>query len=134
MFSGWSLSSTSGGSSGGGSYLSPTAPAGSGGSSGSWLAPTVPSTSQTSESYYSGGSVSYPASGGLSYAALPGAGLFAGPFGEGGAYTPLDFPLMHELRPGQRLEDLNVQSGTAGRSLLPVLALGLLATLLLKGK
>jgi len=94
-------------------------------------APATTTNTGSGGSYYgTGGFYGYTSPG----VTLLGAGLFAGPFGEGGPYTPFNFPLMHELRPGQRLEDLNVQSGVTNKSLLPMLALGILAALLLKGK
>ena len=77
-----------------------------------------------------GGSYSYQGSGG--YYALPGAGLYAALPGEGGAYTPIDFPLMHELRPGERLDNMNVRGMFRENGTLPYLALGVIAALLLK--
>lgn len=81
-------------------------------------------------SYQTGYSYNYQSP--LNAYGLPGAGLRAGPFGDRGPYTPLDFPLMRELTPGERLESLNPQSGSAGTSVLPYLALGIIAALLLK--
>jgi len=77
-----------------------------------------------------GGSYSYQGSGG--YYALPGAGLYAALPGEGGAYTPIDFPLMHELRPGERLDNMNVRGMFRENGTLPYLALGVIAALLVK--
>lgn len=55
-----------------------------------------------------------------------------GPFGERGPYTPLDFPLMRELTPGERLESLNTRNGSTRDSVLPYLALGVVIALLIK--
>ncbi len=99
-------------------------------------APAPVQPSYTLTSYYS---YSYPAAPVSSYQSpaisaysLPGAGQRAGPFGERGPYTPLDFPVVEELRPGQRLED--VQTGTAGVSKTGWLLLGLLAVLMFTDK
>ncbi len=147
MFSGsWGTISTSGGGSASGTWSTGTgAPAGSGWSTGTapsgsgWLSsPSSPTTATAGDggsygtgTYQSGGSGYY---GYYQAPTYPGAGLSFGPYGEGGPYTPLDFPLMHELRPGQRLEDLNPQSGLANNKRLRFLALGVIAFLLLKGK
>lgn len=115
--------STGGGWGGGGSTSS----------GGGWLAP-APTITIAQTSYSVSSTASYPSgysySGGGGVYAVPGAGIQAGPFGEGGAYTPLDFPLLHELRSGERLDDL--QGGMINRSALPYLALGVVAFLLLK--
>lgn len=100
---GWSFNS---GDSGGGSY------------------------SYTAASYPAGYSYNYQAS--TNPYVYPGAGLRAGPFGEHGPYTPIDFPLMRELTPGERLENLNTASGFAQDSVLPYLALGVIVALLVK--
>ena len=90
-----------------------------------YSAPTqnyVPSYSYQSYNYQTG----------LSPYSAPGAGMQAGPFGERGPYTPLDFPLIRELLPGEALDRLNPQGGLAQASILPYLALGIIAALLLK--
>lgn len=124
-----------------GAALSPTAPASGGGGGSAPLSPTAggsggsgqlaPSSTQT---VYSTSVVSYPSGYNYSYQtnvySLPGAGLSVGPFGDYGPYTPLDFPLLHELRPGERLESL--QGGIINQSILPYLVGGLLLYLLLK--
>lgn len=106
------------GSSGGGGWLAP-APA---------IAPTTYTAPASAPSYPTG----YDYATGTTSYSLPGAGLQVGPFGEGGPYTPLDFPLLHELRPGEKLDDL--QGGIINRSTLPYLALGLIAFLILRKK
>lgn len=136
MFSGTATLLPGGGGTPGTATLLPS----SGGTTGTWgtatllptysyQAPAVIYGPSYSESYAP--SYSYQSSG---YApSLPGAGLRAGPFGERGPYTPLDLPLMHELLPGERLETLNPQSGGQVQgSILPYLALGVIAALLLK--
>lgn len=121
---GWSTGPTSGTSSGW--SFGTTAPVSSGG----WSFGTP--TQQTGGYVSTGYSYSYQ-SGGVSPYALPGAGLYAGIFGEGGPYTPLDFPLMHELAPGQRLEDLN-RPGSTVKHTGGLLLIGLIALLALTGK
>lgn len=129
-FSGaWSTGSIAPTSSGGGGWTTGAVVNTSGGwggatntgSSGGWSAPTITQASYAAASYSTSGN---------SYS-LPGAGLQVGPFGEGGPYTPIDFPLLHELRPGERLEDLQ-GNGTINRSIAPYLIAGVVAFLLLK--
>lgn len=141
MFSGWSTAgSGSGGSSGGGWSTGSggttstsgggwTTGSGGGSSSGGWsFAPTVaptytpivaPTYTPSYASYIPGGTVQV----------LPtGAGLQFGPYGEGGPYTPLEYPLLHELKPGQRLEAGSGGIVRSGWLLFGVLALALLAS------
>lgn len=105
-----------------------------GGGSSTGTATLLPSYNYTApqQSYsYTGGSYYSYQSPGTAYA-LPGAGMQAGPFGERGPYTPLDFPLMRELMPGERLENLSPQTGTAKGAILPYLALGIVIALLVR--
>jgi|SRR6185436_3049600 len=150
MFSGsWSTGSisTTPTSSGGGGWTTGSTLINSGGG---WSTGTAPTSSSSGGGTWSFDSSSTQGSGGGTYAytapvyssynyqgsggyyALPGAGLYAALPGEGGAYTPLDFPLMHELKPGERLEDANARGLFAKGSVLPYLALGVIAALLLK--
>lgn len=154
MFSGWSTVVSAPPVSGGGSGWSTGSGTGGTTSGGGWSTgptQTAPSGGGGSWTFGSGSSDTGSAGGGFSYAApvqsyssysyqsgnntysLPGAGLYAFPAGEQGPYTPIDFPLMHELAPGERLDDLNAQSGNAGGSVLPYLALGVILAVLLKG-
>lgn len=122
------------------SLLAPT----SSGTSGTWSGSGSGSVVSTRDSGSSSGSysyiapVSYPAGYSYNYQAsassyaYPGAGLRAGPFGEHGPYTPIDFPLIRELTPGERLENLNTANDHTPGSVLPYLALGILMALLLK--
>lgn len=129
MFSGtFSLLPGGGGTAGSVSLL----PSTSSGSTGTIsLVPSYSYTApQSGYSYTTAPYYSYSQTPATSY--QPGAGIQAGPFGERGPYTPLDFPLMHELTPGEQLGNLNPRSGFAGGSILPYLALGVIAALLIK--
>ncbi len=129
MFSG-TLSLLPGGSTTGGTSGSGTLSLLPGGGGTSGTLSLLPTYSYSAPSYTYGSSYSYQSA----YPAysLPGTGLQAGPFGDRGPYTPLDYPLIHELLPGQRLEDVNYASSGSGSSILPYLALGIIAALLLK--
>lgn len=130
MFSGsFSLLPSSGSGGGGGGTFSLLPSSGSTGTTG---APSYSyAVSQPGYTYITAPSYSYSQLPATAYV-LPGAGRQAGPFGERGPYTPLDFPLMNELAPGERLENLNPRSGMAGNSVLPYLALGVIIALLVK--
>lgn len=150
MFSGWSFAPTA--PSGGGGWSTGTVVPITTSSGGGWSTGTGTISSAPSGSSWSTGAIapiSSPISGGgyiysapvyTSYNyqgsaypnALPGAGLYAMIRGEQGPYTPLDYPLMHELAPGERLEDLGTRLGLSRGSVLPYLALGVIAALLLK--
>lgn len=125
---GWSTGTSNTGSATGSGWSTGSSDSGSGG--GGWFAPApVTQTTYPTTTSYPASYIDYQVAPVISYA-IPGAGLQAGPFGEGGPYTPLDFPLLHELRPGERLEDL--QTRLVNRSVLSYLVLGLVAYLLLK--
>lgn len=132
---GWSLISPSTApSGGGGTWSTGSETTSTGGSGSTWS--TAPALAPVSISTYSYAAPTYYSSsyqGSVSPYALPGAGLYASIPGEGGAYTPIDFPLMHELLPGERLEDLNVNPGLR-LSRTGWLLAGLAALFLLKGK
>jgi len=154
MFAGWSIISSpapapSGG--GGGGWNTGVAPSGgstqvSSGGGGTWsFGPSAQvNTGGTwstqpvgGGSYYGGGGTYYLPGGyyGSEYGSPygPGAGLMVGPFGEGGPFTPLDFPPIKTLLPGERLEDAGAGGMLAGLTGIDKLLLaGLVGILLLK--